>query len=70
LGVTVSTDGSIRAEPPVRNEEVSVEELARRQGVQPVESIADMARPDLFASDEELEEFLADLYASRRSDLA
>jgi hypothetical protein len=49
---------------------VSVEELARRQGVRPVESVDDMARPDLFESDEELEEFLADLYASRRSGLA
>jgi hypothetical protein len=29
-----------------------------------------MARPGLFDSDEEWEEFLADLYASRRSGLA
>ena len=49
---------------------VSVEELARRQGVNPVESMEDMARPDLFESDEELEEFLAHVYAARRADLA
>jgi hypothetical protein len=44
-----------------------VEELARRQGVQPVASVEDMARPALFDSDQEWDEFLADLYASRRA---
>jgi hypothetical protein len=29
-----------------------------------------LARPDLFESDEELDEFLADLYASRRAGMA
>ena len=48
-------------------DEVPVEELARRQGVGPVESVDDMARPGLFDSDAEWEEFLADLYASRHS---
>ena len=48
----------------------SVEELARRRGVQPVASAEDMARPGLFDSDQEWNEFLADLYASRRADLA
>lgn len=47
-----------------------LEELARRQGVRPVESVDDMSRPGLFGSDEEWEEFLADLYTSRRSGLA
>jgi hypothetical protein len=42
-------------------------ELARRQGVRPVESIDDLARPDLFESDEELDEFLAMVYASRHA---
>jgi hypothetical protein len=70
LGVTVTTDGSAHPDFPVRDEHMSVEELARRQGVRPIESVDDMARPDLFESDEELEEFLADLYASRRSGLA
>jgi hypothetical protein len=51
-------------------DEVPVEELARRQGIKPVESVDDMARPGLFDSDEEWEEFLADLYASRRSGMA
>ena len=56
-------------EPPAADE-ASVEELARRQGVQPVVSVEDMAHPGLFDSDQEWNEFLADLYASRRADLA
>ncbi len=55
------------ASVPPAADEVPVEELARRQGVRPVESVDDMARPGLFGSDEEWVEFLADLYASRRS---
>jgi hypothetical protein len=47
-----------------------VEELARRQGVGPVESVDDMARAGLFGSDEEWREFLADLRSSRRAGLA
>jgi hypothetical protein len=54
--------------PPA--EHVPVEELARRQGVQPLESADDLIEPGLFESDEELEEFLADLYASRRAGMA
>ena len=56
-------------EPPA-NGEAAVEELARRQGVQPVASVDDMARPGLFDLDQEWDEFLADLYASRRTGLA
>ena len=58
------------ASAPPAADEVPVEELARRQGVRPVESVEAMARPGLFDSDEEWEEFLEDLYASRRSGLA
>jgi len=47
----------------------SVEELARQQGVRPVESVEDM-QADLWDSDEELEEFLADVRASRQADIA
>ncbi|MBQ1034033.1 MULTISPECIES: hypothetical protein [Micromonospora] len=49
---------------------VPAEELARRQGVQPVASVDDLARPGLFESDEELDEFLTDLYTSRRAGAA
>jgi hypothetical protein len=45
---------------------VPAEELARRQGVEPVKSLDDLARPDLFESDEELDEFLAALRKWRK----
>ena len=48
---------------------LSVDELARQQGVRPVRSLDEM-RADLWDSDDELEAFLADLRASRRADLA
>lgn len=48
---------------------VPVEELARRKGVRPVESVEQMAQDGVFESDEELEEFLAHVYESRRADL-
>ncbi|MEV4763146.1 hypothetical protein AB0J89_10970 [Micromonospora chokoriensis] len=51
-------------------EHVPAAELARRQGVRPVASVDDLARPYLFESDDELDEFLADLYASRRAGAA
>lgn len=47
---------------------VPAEELVRRQGARVITSVADMARPDLFESDEELDEFLAEVYAARRAD--
>jgi hypothetical protein len=50
--------------------DLSFDELAKRQGVTPVPSLADLAQPDLWESDEEYEAFLADLYASRRAGTA
>ncbi len=50
--------------------QVSVEELARRQGVRPVQSADDLARDDVWESDEELDAFLADLYVMRHADLS
>lgn len=51
-------------------EHVPVEELARRQGVRPIESVDELARPDLFESDEELADFLAMVHADRHTGLA
>ncbi len=48
-------------------EHVPVAELAHRQGVSPAASLDDLARPDLFESEEELDEFLAMVYADRHS---
>ena len=65
---------SSNAEPipasPTAARHVAAAELARRQGVQPVTSIDDLARPELFESDDELDDFLRDLYASRRAGIA
>ena len=50
---------------------MSTEELARQQGVRPLESAEDLAiNLDPFEDDAEYEEFLADLYASRRAGIA
>ena len=58
-------------EHPPTDDFVPTEELARRQGVEPIASVADLAAvEDPFESDEEYEAFLADLYASRRAGLA
>lgn len=46
---------------------VSTEELVRRQGINPIISVDQLGQDDPFESDEEYEEFLADLYVSRRS---
>lgn len=51
-------------------EHVPVEEQARRQGVRPLASADELIVPGMFESDEELDEFLADLYASRRAGMA
>lgn len=57
-------------EPLPEEEHVPAAELARRQGVRPLRSADDLIQPGMFDSDEELDEFLADLYASRRAEVA
>lgn len=54
-------------EPEAREEDLPIEELARRQGILPIKSVDELAEPETFESDDELEEFVADLYASRRA---
>jgi hypothetical protein len=51
-------------------EHVPVEELLRRQGVHPIQSVDELAVPDLFESDEEVDEFIAFVRASRQAGLA
>jgi hypothetical protein len=67
--VAVTANNVAHAEYP-EGDELSLDEMARRKGVRPVESVHDMARPGLFESDGELEEFLAHVLASRHADLA
>lgn len=47
----------------------SLDELARAQGLRPVESVDELAL-DVWESDEELDAFLADVRSSRDADLA
>ncbi|TCK20695.1 hypothetical protein EV378_4656 [Pseudonocardia endophytica] len=49
---------------------VSTEELLRRHDARPIATVDDLAATkDPFESDTEHDDFLADLYASRRADL-
>jgi hypothetical protein len=48
----------------------SLDEQVQRRGLRPISSAADLACDGAFESDEELDEFLTDLYASRRANLA
>jgi hypothetical protein len=48
----------------------TLDEQARRRGIRPVRTVDDMARDDVFESDEELDAFLAHLYAERHANLA
>jgi hypothetical protein len=72
MEVAVSSSAESMAGPPIhqRRERPSLEERMRRRGIRPIKSVDELARDDIFESDEELDAFLADLYASRRSGLA
>ncbi len=67
--ITVSSTTE-QPEPWPADDFVTTEELVRRQGVKPIASVDELAHDDPFESDEEYEEFLADLYASRHADIA
>lgn len=54
--------------PPRPAGRVSLDELARRKGVQPIRSMDDLVC-DVFDTDDELDEFLSSTYAARRADL-
>jgi hypothetical protein len=56
------------AAQPIHQE--TVEEQARRRGIEPVRSVEDMVCLDAFESDEEVDEFIAFVYAQRRASLA
>ena len=51
----------------VADEFVPTDELISRQECRPFRSLEELPGQDPFGSDEEYEEFLADLYASRRA---
>lgn len=56
-------------QPPSSPPHVPAQEQARRQGVGPTMSMSELIHPEVWESDEELGEFLSDLYASRKVDL-
>ena len=46
--------------------DVPIEELARLRGVHAMDSVDDLARPSSWECDAEFDDFLTDLYYSRR----
>ncbi len=72
MEVTVSADssGHSDADADAAGRHVAVEELARRQGVQPVRSVEDLAQDDGLESDAEVDEFIAFVHAMRHADIA
>ena len=66
----MTSDGAEHLPDWVAVEHVPVEELLRRQGVRPIESVDELAGADLFESDEELDEFIEFIHASRHTGLA
>lgn len=56
-----------QALPPQAGPHISAEEQVYQQGIQPIVSVDELAFPGVWESDEELNEFLADLYSSRHA---
>jgi len=48
----------------------SLEEQVRRRGLRPIASVDDLACEGIFDTDEELDDFLAHVYAERHANLA
>ncbi|MEU5327639.1 hypothetical protein [Streptomyces parvus] len=63
-----SADSEQPVHPPIRPRR-TVEELLAAKGTKPITSLDDLTA-DTFASDEELEEFVAFVYSERRRDVA
>lgn len=56
--------------PASTGSRLSLDDLARQQGVRPIKSVAELVRYDVFESDDEVDEFIAFTYAQRRADIA
>ena len=69
-GGTAAAEDLLAAEESPGSRPESIEEQVRRKGIRPVDSVEDMAQDGVFESDEELEQFLAHVYAARHADLA
>jgi hypothetical protein len=66
--MTTNSAGYSGESPDARPE--SIDEQVTRKGIRAVESVEDMAQGGVFESYEELEQFLAHVYAARHADLA
>ena len=66
--MTTSSPDYAGESPEIRPE--SIDEQVKCKGVRPVESVKAMAQDGVFESDEELEQFLAHVYAARHADIA
>lgn len=66
--MTANNAGYIRE--PGHHGPLSVEEVARRQGVSTVTTVADLASDEIFESDEELSEFLTFVREQRNASLS
>lgn len=64
-----TSNADYAAEPPAWRS-VSLDDLARRKHVRPIESSDDLAEDGVFDTDEELDAFLAHVRATRHADLA
>jgi hypothetical protein len=65
---SVTTNSADEGVSGRRRRRESLAERARREGVRPVESLDDMAS-DVFASDEEVDEFIEFVHAERQAGL-
>ncbi len=68
-GVLAVTSGAEHLPTQGVRGRIPLDELARRKGVRPVESVDEMAQDGVFESDEDVDAFLAHVHASRRADL-
>jgi len=69
--VAVTKNGAENVEQPPgggRRHE-SLDEQVRRSGLRSIASIEDLARDDVFESDEEIDAFIAHVYAERHANL-
>jgi hypothetical protein len=67
LEVPVTADSHAGYQP---SRPETLDEQLRRKGVRPIQSVHDLARPELFDSDEELDEFLEFTYTARRAEVS
>ena len=68
-GEFVTTEAERFDEERIARRRESLDEQVRRRGIKPVHDVEDMARDDVFETDEELDAFLAWVYAERQSNL-